>query len=173
MIERFHRTLKASLKARLTGSYWVEELPGVLLGLITAPKEDLGYSSAEMVYGEPLTIPGEMISNGTVQDFLPSVPLHAARPSFHKHLHHILPRTIFGNSKAGIYQARWHQRSFAKTSYRPLCCVNFWEQDISFGCVASTIYLDLIIKTGNCDTARGRVKRTNRMYIFVTSRSVS
>ena len=54
MIERFHRTLKASPKARLTGSNWVEELPWVLLGLRTAPKEDLGYSSAEMVYSRTL-----------------------------------------------------------------------------------------------------------------------
>ncbi|KAK3789011.1 hypothetical protein RRG08_036149 [Elysia crispata] len=57
MIERFHRTLKTALKARLTGPNWVEELPWVLLGLRTTPKEDLGYSSAELVYVEPLTIP--------------------------------------------------------------------------------------------------------------------
>ena len=59
MVERFHRSLKAALKARLTGNNWVEELPWVLLGLRTAPNEDLGYSSAELVYGEPLTVPGE------------------------------------------------------------------------------------------------------------------
>ena len=59
MVERFHRSLKAALKARLTGNNWVEELPLVLLGLKTAPKEDLGCSSAEIVYGEPLTAPGE------------------------------------------------------------------------------------------------------------------
>ncbi|KAK3792218.1 hypothetical protein RRG08_035975 [Elysia crispata] len=56
MIESFHRTLKTALKARLTGPNWVEELPWVLLGLRTTPKEDLGYSSAELVYSEPLTI---------------------------------------------------------------------------------------------------------------------
>ncbi|KAK3729788.1 hypothetical protein RRG08_022101 [Elysia crispata] len=50
----FHRTLKTALKAPLTGRNWVEELPSVLLGLRTTPKEDLGYSSAELVYGEPL-----------------------------------------------------------------------------------------------------------------------
>ena len=59
MVERFHRSLKAALKARLIGNNWVEQLPWVLLGLRTAPKEDLGYSSAELVYGEPLTVPGE------------------------------------------------------------------------------------------------------------------
>ncbi|GFO39908.1 transposon ty3-g Gag-Pol polyprotein [Plakobranchus ocellatus] len=39
MVERFHRTLKAALKARLTGNNWVEELPWVLLGLRTAPRK--------------------------------------------------------------------------------------------------------------------------------------
>ncbi|KAK3792031.1 hypothetical protein RRG08_055298 [Elysia crispata] len=61
MIERFHRTLKTALKACLTGPNWVEELPWVLLGLRATPKEDLGYSSAELVYGEPLTISGELV----------------------------------------------------------------------------------------------------------------
>ncbi|KAK3760561.1 hypothetical protein RRG08_022844 [Elysia crispata] len=50
MIERFHRTLKTALKVRLTGPNWVEELPWVLLGLRTTSKEDLGYSSAELIY---------------------------------------------------------------------------------------------------------------------------
>ncbi|GFS16800.1 Pol polyprotein [Elysia marginata] len=59
MVERFHRTLKAALKARLTGNNWVKELPWVLLELRAAPKEDLGYLSAGLVYGEPLTVPGE------------------------------------------------------------------------------------------------------------------
>ncbi|KAK3783190.1 hypothetical protein RRG08_046983 [Elysia crispata] len=55
IIKRFHRTCKTALKARLTGPNWVEELPWVLLGLRTTPKED--YSSAELVCGEPLTLP--------------------------------------------------------------------------------------------------------------------
>ena len=61
MIERFHRSLKTALKARLTGLNWVEELPWVLLGLRNAPKEEFRYSSAELVYGESLTVPGEFI----------------------------------------------------------------------------------------------------------------
>ena len=73
MIERFHRTLKTALKARLTGPNWVEELPWVLLGLRITPKEDLGYSSAELVYGELLIIPGELVppkSAKSMYDFL-------------------------------------------------------------------------------------------------------
>ena len=59
LVERFHRHLKSALRARLTNPSWTQELPWVLLGIRTAPKEDLGCSSAEMVYGTPLTVPGD------------------------------------------------------------------------------------------------------------------
>ena len=61
LVERFHRNLKASLKTRLTGQNWMDELPLVLLGTRTAPKEDLNTSSAELVYGSPLTVPGDFV----------------------------------------------------------------------------------------------------------------
>ena len=90
MIERFHRTLKAALKSRLAGPNWVEELPWVLLGLRTTPKEDLGYSSAELVYGEPLTIPGELVPlksaksmDDLLLNFRLNIPLYAPRPASH------------------------------------------------------------------------------------------
>ena len=51
LVERFHRHLKSSLKARLTNGNWVEELPMVLLGIRTTLKEDLSCTAAEMVYG--------------------------------------------------------------------------------------------------------------------------
>ena len=60
LIERFHRHLKSALRARLSDPNWIKELPWVLLGIRTAPKEDLGCSSAEVVYGSPLTVPGEL-----------------------------------------------------------------------------------------------------------------
>ena len=41
MVERFHRSLKASLRARLHDGNWIDKLPWVLLGLRTATKEDL------------------------------------------------------------------------------------------------------------------------------------
>ena len=59
LVERFHRTLKASLKARLASSNWVYELPWVLLGIRGVPKDDLQTSSAEKGHGEPLIIPGD------------------------------------------------------------------------------------------------------------------
>ena len=58
MIERVHRQIKAALKAKLEGPNWVDELPWVMLGIRTTPKEDLGVSAAELVYGAPLTVPG-------------------------------------------------------------------------------------------------------------------
>lgn len=63
LVERLHRHLKSALRARLTSPSWTQELPRVLLGIRTVPKEDLGCSSAEMVYGSPLTVPGDFISS--------------------------------------------------------------------------------------------------------------
>ena len=51
--------LKASLKARLTGPDWMDELPLVLLGLRSVPKEDLGCAPSELVYGTTIRLPGE------------------------------------------------------------------------------------------------------------------
>ena len=64
-METFHHHLKASLRARLTGPNWTADLPWVLLGIRTAPKDDLGCSSAELVYGTPLAVPGEFFPNYT------------------------------------------------------------------------------------------------------------
>ena len=63
LVERFHRDLKASLRARLEGPNWMDELPWVLLGLRTAPKEDLHASVAELIYGSPLTVPGDFVAD--------------------------------------------------------------------------------------------------------------
>ena len=60
LVERFYRRLKEALKARLesSGKQWMQELPVVLLGLRSAMKEDLKCSTAELVYGETLRLPG-------------------------------------------------------------------------------------------------------------------
>ena len=87
MVERFHRSLKASLKARLQGPNWTDELPWVLLGIRASPKEDLQTSSAELVYGEALRLPGEFFKDGTQQPTgwsritTPIAPLHHRKPA--------------------------------------------------------------------------------------------
>ncbi|KAL7636460.1 UNVERIFIED_CONTAM: hypothetical protein RMT77_013235 [Armadillidium vulgare] len=59
MVERFHRQLKATLAAHPHSERWTEALPFVLLGIRSAMKEDLQCTSAELVYGSPLRLPGE------------------------------------------------------------------------------------------------------------------
>ena len=61
MIERFHRSLKSAIKASCGN--WEEVLPLVLLGLRTIVREDLQSSSAELLYGEPITIPADLLTN--------------------------------------------------------------------------------------------------------------
>ena len=69
LVERFHRHLKSALRARLNGPNWLDELPWILLGIRTAPKDDLKSSSAELVYGSPLTVPGDFISPPGINPF--------------------------------------------------------------------------------------------------------
>ena len=61
MVKRYHRQLKDALRARLAGADWYHHLLWVLLGLRSAPKEDSVESSAETVYGSPLTLPGQFL----------------------------------------------------------------------------------------------------------------
>ena len=65
LVERFHRQLKGALKAQPTPEHWVDTLPLVLLGIRTALKEDLNSTSAELVYGQTLRLPGEFVSPTT------------------------------------------------------------------------------------------------------------
>ena len=74
LIERQHRTIKAALRAKLLQNMsWLDSLPLVLLGIRTAVKEDLGCSSAELVFGSSVRLPGELVSPSTkmpIDDFL-------------------------------------------------------------------------------------------------------
>lgn len=59
MIERWHRTLKASIMCR-DSIHWANELPMILLGLRSTFKEDIGCTPSEMVYGTTLQLPGQL-----------------------------------------------------------------------------------------------------------------
>ena len=59
MVERFHRQIKESLRARCEGKDWLEHLPYILLGLRAAPKEEAEVSSAEVMFGAPLVLPNQ------------------------------------------------------------------------------------------------------------------
>ncbi len=60
-VERFHRRLKESLRAQLAGADWPDHLPWLLLGLHAAPQEDSGISAAKLVYGSPMSLPGQFL----------------------------------------------------------------------------------------------------------------
>ncbi|XP_059053811.1 uncharacterized protein LOC131848041 [Achroia grisella] len=60
MVERLHRQLKAAIMCH-ANPQWTEVLPFVMLGIRSACKEDLKSSATELVYGEPLRLPGEFL----------------------------------------------------------------------------------------------------------------
>nr|VZI21247.1 unnamed protein product [Spirometra erinaceieuropaei] len=62
MVDRFHRQLKASLRAAADRENWTDHLPLVLLGIRSASKSDLDCSAAELVFRAIVRLPGEMIS---------------------------------------------------------------------------------------------------------------
>ena len=66
LCERFHRSMKAALRASLHDDSWVDRLPWVMMGLRMAPKEDLQTSPAELLYGQPLRVPGDFLPTAHV-----------------------------------------------------------------------------------------------------------
>ena len=84
MVERFHRSLKASLRARLHAGNGIDELPWVLLGLRTATKEDLQTSPAEMVFGDSPLLPGELASSGKTPFFQSFTQTSITSPQHHR-----------------------------------------------------------------------------------------
>ncbi|KMQ82556.1 pol polyprotein [Lasius niger] len=59
LIEEFHRPLKTVIKAHNT-ERWTEVLSTILLGFRSVFKEDIQCTTAELVYGTTLRLPGEM-----------------------------------------------------------------------------------------------------------------
>ena len=74
MVERLHRQLKASLKARTTGANWFDELPMVLLGIRSSWRVIPGCSPAELVYRSALRIPGEFLQPREARAVEPDLP---------------------------------------------------------------------------------------------------
>ena len=62
IVERFHRQLKAALRASNSLERWSETLSIVLLGCRSAIKSDLEYSVSELLYDTSLALPGTMFT---------------------------------------------------------------------------------------------------------------
>lgn len=69
-IERWHRHLKASLKAKLTDN-WVPKLAIILLGLRSYIIPQHNTTAAELTYGEPIRLPGDLLQPSTYNLDLP------------------------------------------------------------------------------------------------------
>ena len=70
MVERLHRRLKESLVALGADErhQWFWKLPMTMLTLRTTIKPDIGASPADLVYGEGLTVPGQLLGPPQLTD---------------------------------------------------------------------------------------------------------
>ena len=64
LVERFHRQLKDSLRATSTDDKWYVDLPVILMALRSSIKTDIGLSPAELVYGDKLRLPADILPPG-------------------------------------------------------------------------------------------------------------
>lgn len=81
IVERLHRSLKTVIICN-NNLQWTKTLPMILLGLRTAYKEDIKASSAELVYGEVLRLPGEFFKITLDNNTLPSEVFTNLRQNF-------------------------------------------------------------------------------------------
>jgi cleavage and polyadenylation specificity factor subunit 1 len=97
LVECFHQTLKAAIMCH-ADQRWTEVLPLFLLGIRTAFKEDLQASVTELVHGEPLRIPGELLTpNANPVDpalLITELHQHMARLRPVPAAHHACPATF-------------------------------------------------------------------------------
>jgi transposase InsO family protein len=70
MVKPFNHQLKEALRSCNCDNAWAARLPWVLMGLRAVPKEDSGLSSAKLVYGQPLRLPGQLHSCYTLTAFI-------------------------------------------------------------------------------------------------------
>ncbi|GBL88584.1 hypothetical protein AVEN_26575-1 [Araneus ventricosus] len=77
---------------------WVQQLPTILLGIRTAFKEDINASSAELVYGSNLRLPGQFLQDNSVKTE-PSEFLGLLRP----HFRDLRPVAASSHSSAKIF----------------------------------------------------------------------
>ena len=59
LVKHFQSQIKVALKCQSIPERWTNSIQNMLLGLCTALKDDLHYSSDELVYGSTLSLPAE------------------------------------------------------------------------------------------------------------------
>lgn len=91
LVERWHRSLKSALSARLDNSSWIKELSTVMYGLRAAGRSDSGISAAQLVFGQTLRLPSDFFEDKQVQcdpsTLLDSIQkaINKCRPAYSPH----------------------------------------------------------------------------------------
>ena len=94
IVERFHRDMKNALRFVASDSNWINALPWILLGIQTAPRNDIGSSPAEILLGTKLRIPGMCFTDqAEIPD--PVLQLSAAKCNVEKFTPKTLDRSKF------------------------------------------------------------------------------
>ena len=80
LVEQFHHALKNALRCSVrTSRSWTRSLPWVMLGLRNAPKLETATSTAEVVFGTPLRVPGMCFQSEQVPSRSPKEQLQLSR----------------------------------------------------------------------------------------------
>jgi len=78
MIERLHRQLKAAIKCH-EKDQWTKVLPTVLLGIRAAWREDLGATTADLLYGESIQLASRALPEGDAAEYVRDLRQHFRR----------------------------------------------------------------------------------------------
>jgi len=90
LVEKLHRQIKAAIRCHETNS-WTTVLPIIMMGIRAAFKEDLKATSAELVFGETMRLPGQFLeerpSNSTPQTVIGKLKktMQSLQPVIKKH----------------------------------------------------------------------------------------
>jgi hypothetical protein len=112
MVERLHCCLKDALRAPGATTTWAAELPWVLLGLRSTPREDTNISPAQPLYGTPLVLPNQYLSINNKQTknefiiqidkILNNLPMTRHNTAADKELPEDLPRELWAADRVWV-----------------------------------------------------------------------
>ena len=105
LVERFHRRLKESLNSLATDEpdHWFWRLPCAMLAIRTTIKPDIGVSPADLVFGEGLAIPGQLLSQHQTDDNAEQVHRRNILDNLHLEVARIQPTPTSAHRRPRVY----------------------------------------------------------------------
>ena len=105
MVERLHRRLKESLIALGQGERheWFWKLPMSLLALRTTVKPDLGASPSELVFGEGVTVPGQLVGPPQLSEEELLREQRSTLSNLHVHVERLQPRSTSAHRRPQVH----------------------------------------------------------------------